>query len=49
MSTKAEEVPDDGVNSLSFIPLLRHQLFPITLSGTPTVISAGTHAGILIH
>lgn len=28
MATKAKEVPDDGVNSHSFTPLLRDQLIP---------------------
>lgn len=34
------------VNSLSFTPLLRHRLLPITLSEAPTVLSAGTQTGI---
>lgn len=46
IATKAEEVPDDGVNSPSFTPLLKHQLLPITLNGALTV-SAGKKAGII--
>lgn len=46
IATKAEEIPDDGLNSLPFTPLLRHQLLPITLNGTLTV-SAGKQAGII--
>lgn len=45
VATKAEEVPDDGLNSLSFTPTLRHQRMP----GQPEWNTRCTvHAGILM-